>query len=106
MKTSVSLLFLLVSISAWAVPKSAECKMYSRNNEAPLTITITGDVAVVKMGEADPDQCVLANDASYDLHVRCGAEEDATFFGIKRRTGKIYADFGTIAQLKDCRLQN
>jgi len=106
MKTSVSLVLLLLSLSAWAAPKSATCQMYSRNNEASLVITISGEAASVKMGDADAEQCVLANDASYDLHVRCGGEDEATFFGIKRRTGKIYADFGTIAQLKDCRIQN
>jgi hypothetical protein len=106
MKTAVLALSLIYSSSLWAVPKMATCQMYSRDNETAITMNVTGDLVVIKMGDAEPDQCVLESNAGYDLHARCGAGDEAVYFGVKRVSGKVYADFGTIAQLKNCRLQN
>ncbi len=106
MKTAVLALSLIYSSALWAITKAANCQMYSRDNETAITMSVTGDQVVIKMGDAEPDQCVLESNSSYDLHARCGTGDDAVYFGVKRNTGKVYADFGTIAQLKNCRLQN
>lgn len=106
MKTAVLALLLVYSASTWAVPKGANCQMHSRGNETAFSMGVTGEQVVIIMGDAEPDQCVLESNSSYDLHARCGSGDDAVFFGVKRTTGKIYADFGTIAQLKNCRVQN
>lgn len=106
MKTAVVLLSLSFSLSVWAIPKSANCQMHSRGNETAITMVVTGEQVSIKMGEADADECVLEVNSSYDLHARCGSGDDAVYFGVKRTSGKVYADFGTIAQLKSCRLQN
>ena len=106
MKTAVLAFCLIYSSALWAIPKAATCQMFSRNNETTITMSVTGEQVVIKMGDAEPDQCVLESNTSYDLHARCGVGDDAVYFGVKRVTGKVYADFGTIAQLKNCRLQN
>jgi hypothetical protein len=106
MKTAVLALSLIYSSTLWAIPRAASCQMYSRDNETAITMNVTGDLVVIKMGDAGPDQCVLEPNSSYDLHARCGTGDDAVYFGVKRNSGKVYADFGTIAQLKNCRQQN
>ncbi len=106
MKIAVLALSLIYSTTLWAVPKGANCQMYSRGNETPIAMEVSDQKVTIKMGDADPDQCVLDADSSYDLHARCGTGDDAVYFGVKRNSGKVYADFGTIAQLKNCRLQN
>lgn len=62
-----------------------------------------GQTAEVSMGGELLEACALDSSASYSILVRCGEGEDATFFGVKGRSGKVYADFGKIADLKDCR---
>jgi len=106
MKTAVLALSLIYSTTLWAIPKAANCQMHSRGNETNMTMNVSGDLVVIKMGDAEPDQCVLESNSIYDLLARCGAGDEAVYFGVKRNSGKVYADFGTIAQLKNCRLQN
>lgn len=100
------MLALSYSVSVWAVPKAASCEMHSGGNQTLMGMTVNGDHVSIKMGDGDPDRCALESHASYDLHARCGSGEDAVYFGVKRSSGKVYADFGTIAQLKNCRVQN
>ena len=105
MKTLV-LSLVLLSQAAWAVPKSASCFMQSRGNETTFTMTVETDGVLVQMGDGEPDKCVLEDNSSYTLHARCGTGDDAVFFGVKGSSGKVYASFGTVATLKNCRIQN
>jgi|GEM_PF-3110438 len=106
MKTAVLTLSLLYSVSVWAVPKAATCEMHSGENQTHMGMVVNGAQVNIKMGDGDPDRCALESHSNYDLHARCGSGEDAVYFGVKRSSGKVYADFGTIAQLKNCRVQN
>ncbi len=106
MKTHILWLTLLCSQLVWAVPKGATCVMHSRGNEAQIVLEVTGDKVTVKVGEATADECQLAEDRNYDLLARCDDDEEATFFGVRRNSGRVFSGSDTVAELKNCRLQN
>ena len=94
------------------MPKGATCLMHSRGNEAQLVLTVNGGKVSVKVGDAPADECTLAESRSYDLLARCGDgeddSEDATFFGVRRTSGRVYTESPdtTVSELRNCRLQN
>lgn len=101
MKTLLAALLMACSTSLWA--QTVTCKMHSRGNEADLKLTTQDQKALVQMGTAEAEVCELEESSNYPLHIRCGTGEDAMYFAVKGSTGKVYASFGTVAQLKACK---
>lgn len=102
MKTLLLALSLTCCTSVWA-NQTVSCQMQSHGNQSQLILTVMGQVAEVSMAGELLEACVLDSSSSYSLLVRCGEGEDATYFGVKGKSGKVYADFGKIADLKNCR---
>jgi hypothetical protein len=77
--------------------------MHSRGNQSEIILKVLNQVVEVSMAGEMLESCEIESSSRYSLLVRCGEGEDATYFGIKGRSGKVFADFGTIADLKNCR---
>jgi hypothetical protein len=93
---------LLVSLSALA--QSRTCEMASGGNAAQIKLLSAPNGMLVQLSdEQEPDQCVVEASDDFDLLVRCGSGEDATFFGVRGSSGRVYESAGTIAQLRKCK---
>ncbi len=101
MKLLVLSFMLLLSLSALA--QSRSCEMSFGGNSTRIKLVTTSSGALVHLSEEDPDQCVVEASDSFDLLVRCGSGDDATYFGVTGTTGRVFELSGTIAQLKKCR---
>lgn len=102
MKTLLLALSLSCCTYSWA-SQSTTCQMHSGGNQSEVILSIGSDAVEVSMAGELLEACVLDSSSSYTLLVRCGEGEDATYFGVKGKSGKVYADFGKIADLKNCR---
>ena len=103
MKFAAIMVLLGLSTVSLAAPKTTQCVMHSRGNEATVILVADGSNISVQMGDAEPDQCISEANSSYSIHARCGADDDAMYFGVKGSSGKVYASFGTVATLKSCK---
>lgn len=93
---------LLTSLSALA--QSRGCEMTSRGNATQIKLLAApGGMLVQLSEEEEPDQCIVEASSDFDILVRCGSGDDATFFGIKGSSGRVYESTGTIAQLRKCK---
>ncbi len=101
MKTLLTVLLMACSTSLLAA--TITCKMHSRGNETDLKLTIQDQRASVQMGLAEADTCELEESSNYPVHIRCGTGDDAMYFAVKGTSGKVYASFRTVAQLKACK---
>jgi hypothetical protein len=102
MKLFLLSFMLLVSLSAWA--QSRTCEMTSGGNATQLKLLVAPSGMLVQVSEEEePDQCVVEASNDFDLLVRCGSGEDATFFGLRGSSGRVYGSAGTIAQLRKCK---
>ena len=102
MKTLLLALSLTCCTSVWA-NQSTTCQMNSGGNQSEVILNVGADVVEVTMAGEVLEACALDSSSSYSLLVRCGEGEDATYFGVKGKNGKVFADFGKIADLKNCR---
>lgn len=102
MKTLLFALSLSCCTLAWA-NQTTTCQMHSGGNQSEVILKVGTDAVEVSMGGEFLEACVVESSSSYNILVRCGEGEDATFIGVKGRSGKVFADFGKIADLKDCR---
>lgn len=101
MKMLLTVLLMACSTSLWA--QTVTCKMHSRGNETDLKLTTQDQKALVQMGSAEAEVCELEESSNYPVHIRCGTGDDAMYFAVKGSSGKVYASFGTVAQLKACK---
>jgi hypothetical protein len=93
---------LLVSLSALA--QSRTCEMSSGGNATKIKLLAAPNGMLVQLSdEQDPDPCVVEASHDFDLLVRCGSGEDATFFGVRGSSGRVYESAATIAQLRKCK---
>ena len=102
MKTLLLALSLSCCTSVWA-SQTKVCQMHSGGNQSEVILRVEAEVVEVSMAGELLEECSLAASSSYNLLIRCGEGEDATYFGVKGKSGKVYADFGKIADLKNCR---
>ncbi|MBY0518104.1 MAG: hypothetical protein K2P81_14440 [Bacteriovoracaceae bacterium] len=99
MKICLALLITLVSFAASAIT----CDMSSNGNTTQVQIIQGINSTSVLLGEEPVEDCVRISSVKYSPLVRCGSTEDAMYFGINGKSGLVYASFGTVAQLKNCR---
>lgn len=104
MKTLLFTLALVVSTAAWA--QRTECVMSSSGNEERVSLEASSQGVLVTMAGEELGFCQQVSSSEFTLNVRCGVGEEATYFGVRGRTGRVYADFGKIADLKNCRTLN
>ena len=102
MKVLLLSALLFSSFSVFA--QSRGCEMTSGGNSTAIKILATSGGMLVQLSEdEEPDQCVQETSSDFDLLVRCGSGDDATFFGVRGTSGRVYEKSGTIAQLKKCK---
>lgn len=101
MKTLLLFMSLTCATAAWA--QRTECVMSSSGNEEKVVLELAAQGVLVSMAEEDLGVCQQISSSEFTLTVRCGVGEEATYFGVRGRTGRVYADFGKIADLKSCR---
>ncbi len=93
---------LMFSFSVLA--QSRSCEMTSGGNTTQIKLLSSSAGFVVQLSEEEePDRCVQESSSDFDLLVRCGSGEDATFFGVRGTTGRVYVASGTISQLRKCK---
>jgi hypothetical protein len=80
------------------------CEMSARGNKTTIIISaVSATKATVQMDTEEADICDLEASSQYDLLARCGDAEDATYFGVKGSSGRVFEASGKIADLKKCR---
>lgn len=104
MKTFLLVVSLTCASVAWA--QRTECVMSSSGNEERVTLDVAAQGVLVSMAGEDLGVCQQISSSEFTLTVRCGLGEEATYFGVRGRSGRVYADFGKIADLKNCRSFN
>lgn len=104
MKTLLLFVSLTFTSIAWA--QRTECVMSSSGNEEKVSLEISPQGVLVSMAGEDLGVCQQITSSEFTLTVRCGAGDEATYFGVRGRTGRVYADFGKIADLRNCRSFN
>ena len=101
MKLLIMFMVLTFSFSVYA--QSQSCEMTSGVNKTQIKLISNPQGVLVQLAEEEPDQCVLEISRNFDLLARCGNEDEATYFGIKGSSGRVFEGSTTIAQLKRCK---
>ena len=101
MKIVMSFILFLVSLNLFAQTRS--CEMSSGRNKTQIKLISNASGVLVQLSEEEPDLCELEESSDFELLARCGSEDDATFFGVKGSSGKVFEGSSTIALLRKCK---